>query len=576
MKSFFTRPLEFRHRKVVHYTLLACMLLLQLLAVVVWYQETYGAKKTRRAFDHWTQANAVNRWTDQLIAALFDAQLHFHNYTEHGTAESLKAYRQSLLVAAQASDSLKLAPQKLDDFAAVVSQQKQTQAFIESLKKQIDDQLSQQTSDKKPGNTAPFELSSLSYKKILDSIKTNTVITVDKINRKGLLARLAAAFSGKMQVQKEQLKTVITMKYKDKVVTGTIEDLLKSIIEQSNQYYRKEFNKLRKSFQQMHARDAQLAQFNTQLLLQSQQFLPAYAQAIKHYQQQKEDEFKSRYQTGKVVKSIALVMIILLMLVISAILFGYTRLTYAYEERLQEAQEKIKQNLKFKDRMMGMISHEIRSPLSLLALYSRKVKNTTTEPDVKATFESIDFTTQSLLLLSHQLLAYSQEDAQHLSLKNQNFKLKEEISRILSALTDLAQSNENKLNTRIDIDESFEVCADIGRIHQLFYNIVGNANKFTRNGTIEVVVMAGVISEYEVNLQAIVRDDGAGINPEELEHIFEPYYQGSASGQTMNSGVGLGLNLCKEIVELFEGEIQVESTQGSGTTVSFRIILSQA
>ncbi|MFN8274950.1 MAG: HAMP domain-containing sensor histidine kinase [Flavobacteriaceae bacterium] len=576
MKSFFTRPLEFRHRKVVHYTLLACMLLLQLLAVVVWYQETYGAKKTRRAFDHWTQANAVNRWTDQLIAALFDAQLHFHNYTEHGTAESLKAYRQSLSVAAQASDSLKLAPQKLDDFAAVVTQQKQTQAFIESLKKQIDDQLSQQTSDKKSGNTAPFELSSLSYKKILDSIKTNTVITVDKINRKGLLARLAAAFSGKMQVQKEQLKTVITMKYKDKVVTGTIEDLLKSIIEQSNLYYQKEFKKLRKSFQQMHARDAQLAQFNTQLLLQSQQFLPAYAQAIKHYQQQKEDEFKSRYQTGKVVKSIALVMIILLMLVISAILFGYTRLTYAYEERLQEAQEKIKQNLKFKDRMMGMISHEIRSPLSLLALYSRKVKNTTTEPEVKATFESIDFTTQSLLLLSHQLLAYSQEDAQHLSLKNQNFKLKEEISRMLSALTDLAQSNENKLKTTIDIDESFEVCADIGRIHQLFYNIVGNANKFTRNGTIEVVVMAGVISEYEVNLQAIVRDNGAGISPEELEHIFEPYYQGSASGQTMNSGVGLGLNLCKEIVELFDGEIQVESTHGNGTTVSFTIILSQA
>jgi signal transduction histidine kinase len=87
--------------------------------------------------------------------------------------------------------------------------------------------------------------------------------------------------------------------------------------------------------------------------------------------------------------------------------------------------------------------------------------------------------------------------------------------------------------------------------------------------------MAGEISEYEINLQAVVRDDGPGINSEDIQHIFEPYYQGTASGQTMNSGVGLGLNLCKEIAELFDGEIQVESTQDTGTTVSFRIILSQ-
>lgn len=552
------------------------MLLLQLLAVVVWYQETYGARKTQRAFTQWSQAHEMNRWTDQLMSALLEAQMHFQDYIEHGKAESLQGYRKSLLLAAQASEHLKLARQNLDDFSGILADQKQTQAYVVWLKKQIDDHLSQQTSSKKTGNAAPFELTSLSYKKVLDSIKTNTVITVDKMNRKGLLARLAAAFSGKMQVQKEQLKTVITMQYKNKVVTGTIEDLLKSIIEQSNQYYRKEFNKLRKSFQQMQGRDAALAKFNTKLLLQSQQFLPAYAQAVKQYQQQKEEDFKSRYQTAKVVKSIALVMIILLMLVISAILFGFTRLTYAYEERLQEAQEKIKQNLKFKDRMMGMISHEIRSPLSLLALYSRKIKNTTTEPEVKETFESIDFTTQSLLLLSHQLLAYSQEDAQNLQLKNQNFMLKAEISRMLLALTDLAQSNANQLNARIDIDEHIEVCADVARIHQLFYNIVGNANKFTRNGNIDIVVMAGEISEYEINLQAVVRDDGPGINADDIQHIFEPYYQGSASGQTMNSGVGLGLNLCKEIAELFDGEIQVESILDTGTTVSFRIILSQA
>ncbi len=552
------------------------MLLLQLLAVVVWYQETYGAKKTQNALEHWSKVSHVNGWADQLTTALLHAQMYFQEYMEHGQSQALKNYQQSLQWAALASDSLKLTGQKLDDFSQIVDHQKKVKAGIDALKKQINQQIAWESSTSNHTGSAPPQLTALSYKKVLDSIKTNTVITVDKMNRKGLLARLAAAFSGKMQVQKEQLKTVITIKYKDKVVTGTIEDLLKSIIEQSNQYYRKEFSKLRTSMQQLHSKDAQLAKFNAKLLWQSQQFLPAYSKALKLLKEETESEFKLRNKTGKVVRSVALVLIILLMLVISAILFGYTRLTYAYEARLQEAQEKIKQNLKFKDRMMGMISHEIRSPLSLLALYSRKIKNTTTEPEVKATFESIDFTTQSLLLLSHQLLAYSQEDAQNLQLKNQNFMLKAEVSRMLLALTDLAQSNANHLSSRIDIDEHIEVCADVARIHQLFYNIVGNANKFTRNGTIEVVVMAGEISEYEINLQAVVRDDGPGINADDIQHIFEPYYQGSASGQTMNNGVGLGLNLCKEIAELFDGEIQVESAQDTGTVVSFRIILSQA
>lgn len=552
------------------------MLLLQLLAVVVWYQETYGAKKTQNALEHWSKVSHVNGWADQLTTALLHAQMYFQEYMEHGQSQALKNYQQSLQWAAQASDSLKLTGQKLDDFSQIVDHQKKVKAGIDALKKQINQQIAWESSTSNHTGSAPPQLTALSYKKVLDSIKTNTVITVDKMNRKGLLARLAAAFSGKMQVQKEQLKTVITIKYKDKVVTGTIEDLLKSIIEKSNQYYRKEFSKLRTSVQQLHSKDAQLAKFNAKLLWQSQQFLPAYSKALKLLKEETESEFKLRNKTGKVVRSAALVLIILLMLVISAILFGYTRLTYAYEAHLQEAQEKIKQNLKFKDRMMGMISHEIRSPLSLLALYSRKIKNTTTEPEVKATFESIDFTTQSLLLLSHQLLAYSQEEAQNLQLKNQNFMLKAEVSRMLLALTDLAQSNANHLSSRIDIDEHIEVCADVARIHQLFYNIVGNANKFTRNGTIDVVVMAGEISEYEINLQAVVRDDGPGINADDIQHIFEPYYQGSASGQTMNSGIGLGLNLCKEIVDLFDGEIQVESAHDTGTVVSFRIILSQA
>ena len=70
-----------------------------------------------------------------------------------------------------------------------------------------------------------------------------------------------------------------------------------------------------------------------------------------------------------------------------------------------------------------------------------------------------------------------------------------------------------------------------------------------------------------------VQDTGAGIPKEELPHIFDQFYQGGASGSINNLGVGLGLNLCKELVELFNGKINVTSQEKMGTTVSFNLVM---
>jgi signal transduction histidine kinase len=250
-------------------------------------------------------------------------------------------------------------------------------------------------------------------------------------------------------------------------------------------------------------------------------------------------------------------------------------LAFEYEKRLTTAQEKIRQSLNFKNRIMGMISHEIRSPLSLIAIYSKKISATVKDNEVKETFKSVEFTTNSLLVLSNQILEYSKDEKYKPELKHQKIFLRSEISQIITAMTSLVESKGNKLSVNSDLQTDYQVYSDATKIHQLFYNIIGNANKFTDKGRIKVTVNQDKTSDFEVTLKIVIEDNGIGIATSDLANIFESYYQGTVSAKVNDLGVGLGLNLCKEIVELFEGKIEVESQEGKGTKVMFTLVLSK-
>lgn len=105
-------------------------------------------------------------------------------------------------------------------------------------------------------------------------------------------------------------------------------------------------------------------------------------------------------------------------------------------------------------------------------------------------------------------------------------------------------------------------------------NILGNANKFTENGQIKLDLATEMAGNDKIVLTTVISDTGSGISETDLKKIFEPYYQGMVSDEIDNLGAGLGLNLCKEIVELFSGDISVASELRKGTLVTFRINLN--
>lgn len=575
MNSIYLKKLKFQDRKVVHYTLLACIILLQIIAVVIWYNETANEDKISKAFNDVAFSNKVTNFTQRINSAILQSQKDFNSYIENKNQESLKNYITALQETSVLIDSLKLSTKNNTEFKNILSKKSKVVKDILLLKTSIDSIIDNQLDSDKKTTALPSEFTELNYNKVLDSIKTNTFIKVDKISHKGLLSRLAAAFSGKVQVQKEQLNTVVTMKYKDKIIRGTIEDLLKNVILSTNKYYALEFKNLKYSILKLRHKDIELIKFNNELLLLCNTILPDYTAASNLLKTASQQNLKDQYQKNKSIRSYTIIAIILLMFVISLILFGFTRLAFEYEKRLTTAQEKIRESLNFKNRIIGMISHEIRSPLNIIGIYSQKISASVKDVEVQETFKSIQFTTNSLQLLSNQILEYSKDENHKLELRNKNFYLKSELHQIISSMKSLVESNGNKIAFHSNLDSDEEVCSDVAKIHQLFYNIIGNANKFTERGLISVNVHQESISDYEINMEVAIEDNGMGIQENDLKNIFESYYQGTVSGKVNDLGVGLGLNLCKEIIELFDGEITVESKENSGTKVVFNLVLSK-
>ncbi|MDA6070273.1 HAMP domain-containing histidine kinase [Flavobacterium sp. AC] len=572
--TFSLLKLKFKHRKIIHYSLIAFVILLQLIVVIIWYNETSNESEMSKALDSMTSLNKISQYTGRINHSFIDSQKNFNAYKSQKDQASLDKYNVSLNEISRLVDSLSLITTDNKAFMKILMEKNRSAYTIESLKADIDSIIETQINPSKNNTSKSFKLNKFEYKKILDSIKTDSYIQVDSVSKKGLFTRLGNALAGKMDVQKEQLKITVTMKYNDKMVSGSIEDQFANLFKTTNNYYENQFQNLKKSFASLKDQDSKLTELNNKLLNLEAEIMPHYNKSLNTLQDDTQKQLQNQYNSNKIVRSYTIAVLIILMFIISIVLFSFTRMAFQYEKRLTIAQIKIRESLNFKNRIMGMVSHEIRSPLSIISIYSKMISSSIKDPEIKDTFKSIQFTTNSLLLLANQILEYSKDENYLPKLNNKNFHLNEEINQIIYAMTSLVESKGNKIEFRSNLVSDLEVYSDPTKIHQLFYNIIGNANKFTKDGLIAITIDPDKISGKKINLNVEIQDNGIGIAENDLKNIFELYYQGTVSGKVNDLGVGLGLNLCKEIVELFGGEISVQSQQGKGTTIKFNLIIS--
>lgn len=224
-----------------------------------------------------------------------------------------------------------------------------------------------------------------------------------------------------------------------------------------------------------------------------------------------------------------------------------------------------------KARFLAVMSHEIRTPLNGVAGLAQALKETNLDETQLEYVQIIQQSGDLLLNLVNNVLDFSKLEAGKLVIENKPFLLRPVVSSVVNILSHGTGGKEVSLHTSFGEDVVEQYIGDAGLIRHILLNLIGNALKFTERGRVEVKV--SVTGPEELCFEII--DTGIGIRPEVLETLFQEYEQGASEISRQFGGTGLGLTICKKIVDYLGGRMEVESVYGKGSTFSFFLPLRQ-
>ena len=576
-KNSLSKSLPFKWRKIVHYSLVICILLIQITIAGFFYNEFISRKNITFIDKQLKEVQSLENLTDDSRKELINAQDFFQKYAVSKDDQYLKAYFSSVDRLTRNLDSInnfKFQNPNLKSFSIA---RKKDSLKIENLKLLVDStQEFSKNSDLKTTVQLP-QLKKFDTDFNFEKFDVQTKTFSDSIPKKGIFGRLKDAFAGKENVRKDS--TIVTIKSGKAAKSTKIKTELDSIITSANNHYLKEVQKIRVSVTKYKDKDKDNSgdfyhTFNS-LLVYSNKLMNIYDEAIKGSKSELEKEYKAQNSKNNRIREYLVLGLMVLMFIVSILIMYFTRIAFIYESKLKVANKQIGENLKFKNRILGMLSHELRSPLKIIGLFINRINKKTSDEDIKGYLKSISFTNNTLLMQANQILEYTKNQQVENKLIPVVFNLKSEIKSILTSIEPYIETRNNKFVIDDQIDPAIMVDSDDTKINQIFMNILGNANKFTENGQIKVFAATEIVDENTVTLVTKISDTGCGISQSDLEKIFEPYYQGVLSEEIENLGAGLGLSLCKEIIGLYSGNISVSSELNKGTTVSFLINLKR-
>jgi signal transduction histidine kinase/DNA-binding response OmpR family regulator len=245
--------------------------------------------------------------------------------------------------------------------------------------------------------------------------------------------------------------------------------------------------------------------------------------------------------------------------------------------QLATAKEAAESSNRAKSQFLANVSHEIRTPMTAVLGMNTLMLNTSLNPEQKDYAETIHHSAETLLALLNDILDFSKMEADKLDLEMIPFALKPCAKKVGGIFS--SRATEKGIDLRMDFDPELPefVRGDPGRCQQVLMNLISNAIKFTESGEVVLRMRRGhqAAKPRHVPIEVEVRDTGVGMTSSEQKRLLKPFAQADVSTTRRYGGSGLGLVICRRLVELMGGQLSLESRVGEGTSVRFCVELEE-
>ncbi|WEA02159.1 sensor histidine kinase [Mucilaginibacter sp. SJ] len=392
---------------------------------------------------------------------------------------------------------------------------------------------------------------------------SDTLTQPGNLKRKGFFARIKEAIKNKNAYATGTGNVVIN--HQTRVYIDSVTQKLRT---KDKYAYLNKLKQLEQSNLKLQETQRQLIVLNMRITHKMEQLIAA----IKDINYSMTDAFKglafnSYLETTSLLNKLYLITLLLLLAFAILLIVFVIKLGKSEELLLKENERAVMIARQKMDLLLHM-SHEIRNPLTSINGFLYIFSRTTLTPKQSEMLGTVRASSDLLLQTLNDTLDAAKMESSELKIHQDPFCPDKILKEVIESMAFSADKKQLGLNYHFEGDPDAEVLGDSFRLKQIMVNLISNAIKYTDTGSVKIIATLK-FADSKGALTIDITDTGAGISQEQQVNLFSKYYQtNSAKG---NTGTGLGLYICKQLLELQKGKISVKSDAGKGSTFSFEI-----